>query len=96
MSTPDSRRRRPRAAAGLCLALLMGGCSSTTPDYDARFGQAVRSSLQAQVIDPRAGEHDEAVSGLDGPAAREAVQRYRDSFKAPPPVVNVIQIGGAR
>ena len=32
---------------------------------------------------------------MDGRAAREAVGRYQDSFKSPPPVVNVINIGGS-
>jgi hypothetical protein len=32
---------------------------------------------------------------MDGKAAAEALGRYQDSFKTPPPVVNVINIGGA-
>ncbi len=82
-----------KAVVSALLAVL-SGCASTTPDYDARFGEAVRLSRQAQVIDPGAGEQAGPAPGLDGGAAREALQRYRDSFKAPPPVVNVIQIGG--
>jgi hypothetical protein len=35
------------------------------------------------------------VSGLDGQAAREAMGRYHDSFKKPPPSFNVINIGGS-
>ena len=81
------------AAAGLLVAL--AGCASTTPVYDARFGEAVRQLRQAQVINPQAGDNPDAALGLDGNAAREAMQRYRNSFREPPPVVNVINIGGS-
>lgn len=83
-----------RAGLGLALAVLIAGCSSVAPNYQARFGEAVRASRQAQVIDPQ--PEDRPAAGLDGPAAREAMQRYRDSFKTPPPVVNVINLGGSR
>ena len=31
---------------------------------------------------------------MDGLAAHQTMQRYQQSFKSPPPVVNVINIGG--
>lgn len=71
---------------------LLAGCS-TTPDYDARFGDSVRQARLAMTINPGAGANPDPVTGLDGPAAREAIIRYQDSFKTPPPVVNVINIG---
>ncbi len=93
------RTLRASAGAGLLATLAalaaLAGCASSTPDYDARFGQAVRQLRQAQVIDPQAGENTDTVRGLDGNAAREAMQRYRNSFREPPPVVNVINIGGS-
>ena len=46
-------------------------------------------------INPNAGTSGNAVAGMDGVAANEAVGRYHDSFKAPPAPVNVINIGGA-
>ncbi len=73
----------------------LAGCASTTPEYDKRFGDAVRLARQQMTINPEAGNRADPVAGLDGPSAREAVQRYQDSFKAPPPVNNVINIGGA-
>ena len=76
-----------------CCAAL-AGCA-TTPHYDARFGDAVRQARSAMTIDPHAASRCAAVTGMDGTAAREAIARYQDSFKAPPPVVNVINIGGA-
>lgn len=75
------------------LAWLLVGCTSTTPQYDARFGEAVRHNLQAQALVPAAGQDGPAAAALDANTARTAVQRYRDSFKAPPPVVNVINLG---
>jgi type IV pilus biogenesis protein CpaD/CtpE len=84
------------AIPALLLTGLLGACASTTPHYDAHFGEAVRQTLSAQVIDPRAGESPDPVTGMDGGSSREAIQRYRESFKAPPPAANVINIGGAR
>ena len=75
--------------------LWLAGCASSTPEYDKRFGDAVRLSRQQMTINPQAGSQADPVAGLDGPSAREAVQRYQDSFKAPPPVNIVINIGGA-
>jgi hypothetical protein len=46
------------------------------------------------IIDPAAGAHGAAIAGMDGAAAAEAMGRYHDAFRAPPPVVNVINIGG--
>jgi hypothetical protein len=46
-------------------------------------------------LNPNAGRDGDPVAGMDGLAASEAFDRYHDSFKAPPPVVNVINIGGS-
>lgn len=85
-----------KTLALLCAAALAAGCAnSPTPRYDARFGDAVRAARLAMTIDPAAGAKGDAAAGLDGPAAKEVAKRYRDSFKEPPPVTNVINIGGA-
>jgi hypothetical protein len=74
---------------------LLAGCSTTTtPHYDARFGDAVRDAKRKMTINPDAGKTADPVTGMDGRASRETMVRYKDSFKAPPPVVNVINIGG--
>lgn len=78
----------------LTALVLLGGCS-TTPNYDARFGDAVRQARLAMTINPNAGANPDRVMGIDGPAAREAIIHYQESFKTPPPPVNVINIGGA-
>lgn len=77
------------------LAVLSGCAATSTPNYDARFGDAVRQARIAMTINPRAAANPDPVAGIDGKAAHEAFQRYQESFKAPPPVINVINIGGA-
>lgn len=76
------------------LLVLTAGCSTVTPNYDARFGEAVRAAKLKMTINPEAGRNPDQVAGIDGKAAREAINLYQGSFKAPPPVVNVINIGG--
>jgi hypothetical protein len=90
------RLRKP-ALALLCIAAaLLGGCaSSPTPNYDARFGDAVRQARAQMTLNPNAGTTAAVATGMDGKSAREAVILYQDTFKTPPPVVNVINIGGA-
>lgn len=78
------------------LLALQGACSSTTPQYDARFGEAVRHNRQAQVLYRASGDATAEPAALDAASARSAYQRYRDSFKTPPPVINVINLGGAQ
>ncbi|CAN7316065.1 hypothetical protein LJR130_001619 [Variovorax sp. LjRoot130] len=82
----------------LAIALLIGlvaGCSSVTPHYDARFGDAVRDAKKKMIINPDAGKNPDPVVGMDGKAARETIIFYQGTYKTPPPVVNVINIGGS-
>jgi uncharacterized protein YceK len=81
----------------LAISLLLGlmaGCASVTPNYDARFGDAVREAKLKMTINPNAGRNPDQVAGMDGKAGRDTIILYQDTFKAPPPVVNVINIGG--
>ncbi|QAU33456.1 hypothetical protein [Janthinobacterium sp. 17J80-10] len=80
--------------AGPIMLCLVAGCS-TTPHYDTKFGDAVRDARMRMTIDPDAGKKQEQLAGMDGKAAQESIVRYQNSFKEPPPVVNVINIGGA-
>lgn len=85
-----------KTLALLSAAVLSAGCAnSLTPRYDTRFGDAVRSARLAMSIDPAAGTRGNDARGLDGRAAKEALKRYQDSFKEPPPATNVINIGGS-
>ncbi len=82
------------ASAFILLLGLVSGCASVTPNYDTRFGEAVRAARLKMTINPQAGLNPDQVLGLDGRAARDSMQVYHESFKSPPPVVNVINIGG--
>lgn len=76
------------------LAGLLTGCASVTPNYDAKFGDAVRAARQAQTLNPGAAPDRDPVLGLDGKAAVNALDRYQESFKTPPKTFEVINIGG--
>ncbi|RQO60225.1 hypothetical protein DBV14_06560 [Variovorax sp. KBW07] len=74
--------------------LFATGCSHVTPNYDARFGDAVRDARKKMTVNPDAGKNGDPVAGMDGRAARESMNQYHESYKTPPPAINVINIGG--
>ncbi|MEY4883732.1 MAG: hypothetical protein RIS34_1586 [Pseudomonadota bacterium] len=80
---------------GLCVGLVGGCATSVTPNYDLKFGDALREAKLQMIIDPDAGKNPDMALGIDGGAARETIVRYQNSFKAPPPATNVINIGGS-
>jgi uncharacterized protein YceK len=82
-------------AAIALLVTLLAGCASVTPNYDAKFGDAVREAKLNMTINPDAGQNPDQAIGMDGKSARETIILYQDSYKKPPPAVNVINIGGA-
>lgn len=79
----------------LAFVVLVAGCASSTPQYDARFGDAVRQARQSMVLYAQPAAASIPAGTLDGKIAREAADRYHDTYKAPPRVVNVINIGGS-
>jgi hypothetical protein len=85
---------RTRIAA-LGLAALTGACAPVSPVFDSQFGNSVRNLTAQQVRNPdaQAANADRPVDGLDGRAAREAVDRYYRSFGEPPRVGNPFVIG---
>ena len=71
------------AAATLLIGL--SGCAETTPELDARYGDAVRNLRAQQTLDPQAGERNALrPMVLDGKAARAVMDNYRDSYRVPP------------
>ncbi|HEY6095280.1 MAG TPA: hypothetical protein VIU93_10055 [Gallionellaceae bacterium] len=76
------------------LLCLLAACS-TTPDYDGKFGDAVREARLKMTINPDAGRNPDLAMGLDGKAAQNATVRYQATFKTPPPAINVTNIGGS-
>ena len=79
----------------LMLGLLSGCANTVTPNYDEKFGEAVRAAQLKQTLNPEAGKTPQDMAGIDGKAARESLLLYQGTFQAPPPVVNVINIGGS-
>ena len=77
------------------LLVLLAGCASVTPHYDARFGNSVREAKLKMTINPDAGKNPDQVLGMDGKSARETIIFYQNTYKEPPPPVNVINIGGS-
>ncbi len=67
-----------------CLpCLLLTACVSTTPQFDRHFGDTVRIALASQVLNPDAAANTAPVTGMDGRAARTALERYHKSFAEP-------------
>jgi hypothetical protein len=75
------------------LGAALGGCMTSTPIWDAHFGQAVRYSMHAQIIDPEAGQHAASQPGVDGKSAASAMDRYDKSFEQPPVTASPYTIG---
>ena len=94
-----SSKLKPKLALPICLLLCIGflsGCAvPLTPEYDAKFGVAVREARLAMTINPEAGKNPDMALGLHGGAAKESLIHYQNNFKTPPPVTNVINIGGS-
>ncbi len=84
-----------RSTATVLAALILGGCVPTSPNFDRHFGDTVPALRAQQTKNPNApvANQDKSVDGLDGRAAREAVERYHKSFSEPPAPVNTFVIG---
>ncbi|MDG0025736.1 hypothetical protein [Trinickia sp. Y13] len=86
-----ARRALFIVAAPACAAL--SGCMSSSPIWDAHFGEAVKTVTQAQVIDPDAGARNPSKPGIDGKAANSAMGQYQKSFDSPPTTFTPLVIG---
>ena len=89
------KRTIPGAAALVVLAVLLGACAiPATPSYDTKFGEAVRQAQALQTLNPEAGKNTDPVTGIDGESGKAAIDRYQESFRAPPRSFEVFDIGG--
>ncbi|CDG85701.1 hypothetical protein [Janthinobacterium agaricidamnosum] len=98
-ATLASLPRRLRLLPGLLSACaLLSACVGTTPQWDRHFGDTVRSALVSQVLNPDAAANTAPVTGMDGRAARAAVERYHKSFAEPAaqPVTFMLGAGGGK
>ncbi|MGE5469744.1 MAG: hypothetical protein ACM3X0_02985 [Bacteroidota bacterium] len=78
-------------------AFTLAGCvATTTPETDRRLGDAMTMMRAQQTMNPEASRNTEPVTGIDGKAAKGALDNYRDSFRKPPAETpNFLSIGGA-
>ena len=74
---------------------LASACVPTAPTFDQHFSEATRTIQAQQVRNPDApvANQGKMADGVDGVAAREAVQRYQKSFAEPPANPNMFTIG---
>lgn len=77
-------------AIGVCIAGL--AACSTTPNFDSYYGNSLNILKAQQIIDPAASLNAQTTN-MDGQAAREAIERYNNSFKTPTPQPSVFTIG---
>lgn len=68
----------------LSIITLSGCVATTTPETDARHGEAMIMLRAQQTMNPDASLNTDPVTGLDGKAAKGALDNYRDSFRKPP------------
>lgn len=95
---PDLKPLRiPAVLSSTVLLLVLAGCAgsqpfgSSTPALDQQFGESVRQLRTAQTLDPDATARNLGrTTTLDGQAASQAVERYQDSFKEPPPTFTIL------
>ena len=72
----DTRLSISRSLSLLALAATLAACAETTPRWDSTFGNSVRSSFAAQVINPAAVRNTNPVGGIDGHAAMTTQKKY--------------------
>jgi hypothetical protein len=80
-------------AGALAAGGLLTGCATNTPRLDASFGEAAAMTKAQQTLNPAASSNTDPVAGLDGVAAKGAMDSYDASFKQPPAQTNVFNIG---
>ena len=78
----------------LALTTGLAACTTTTPNFDSSFGNAVNQAKAQQTLNPDASLNADPVAGLDGVAANAAIDNYTKSVTTPPPPATIINIGG--
>jgi hypothetical protein len=77
-------------------AFAPAGCVAThAPVVESNMGVALSSARSGQILNLGAATSADPVTGIGGVPASEAIGRYYDSFKAPPPTFIVINPGAA-
>ena len=64
------------------IALLAGCADSRVTRQEADFGTSQKLAIYNQVLNPAAEENLDPIEGLDGQAAVETIDKYRETFSA--------------
>lgn len=77
-------KTNPSHLISALVLLAMAGCANTTtPHYDQHIGEAVRTAIAQQTINPDAASKPDSGKGMDGKAAVQTMDNYDKSFAAP-------------
>jgi hypothetical protein len=75
----------------------LASCATPAPEAeDKSFGQAVAAAKSRHLLYAAPKQPRWDGTGMDGNAAVESVQRYYESFKAPPPTFVIINSGATK
>ena len=88
---------KPRILWAAAAAALVS-CASPAPNpvtEDPSFGQAVAAAKSKHLLYPAPKQPRWDGTGMEANAAVESINRYWDSFKAPPPTFVIIPGAGA-
>jgi hypothetical protein len=85
---------RKRAALGALAVLGLSGCATPggLPPGQDNFGEAVRQTMTAQIIDP-APEYDTPFTETSGTQVAGAIERYRTGTVKQPAAQGISTIG---
>jgi hypothetical protein len=84
MPTKETKTSQALRRLALGLALLgLAGCYPPSA-LEMDYGNAVRSNVAQQVVNPRAGFNPKPAVGLSPQAAANAMERYDKTFKEEP------------
>jgi hypothetical protein len=91
--------RKVSIASSALVALALGACASTSPEWEGTFGDAARQLRAAQVIDTEAPGRNVGPGLTDGKAAAGAQKAYADSYgyaikEAAQPALSISTTGG--
>lgn len=84
----QSFTRKVRTAVAVVCVIGLSACQSTW-DAEPDFGSSVNGAIKSQVRNPNAPvKVPKTAAGLDGPAAKNAVDSYQKSFERKQPVTS--------
>ena len=86
--------KRQTAALAACAVMVLSGCATPggLPPGQDNFGEAVRQTMTAQIIDP-APEYDTQFTETSGAQVAGAIERYRTGKVKQPAASSISTIG---